>query len=201
VSRFKNAISGLVSQAVAWLKSLGLLRIIDGYFRRTPRLLNHNRPLFGVVSRFTASIVAIAALAIAFGAHGALQLVALVVVAIAGLYVIVEDLIGEARSKSHNGESSSAIPAPDVRPASAHIRDALAVLELTGMRIIDRHDDKSIIMVPLADWTDATRRLWNAVYQLEGRPPTRNTTTRQRLAEVDSARDRERLHLLAARES
>jgi hypothetical protein len=144
--------------------------------------------------------VAIAALAIAFRGHGALQVVALLIVAIAGLYVIVEDLIGEARTKSHNGEISSA-PA-DVEPPQAHIRNALCILQLGGIPVVDRHEaDKSVVIVPRDHWEAAQARLWRAVYQLEGRPPTRNTTTRQRLAEIDSARDRERLHLLAAREA
>lgn len=91
-----------------------------------------------------------------------------------------------------------------------HIGNALAILQLTGTRVMDRADDGSVIIVPLADWEAAMSRLHRALLELRfaespdvigGRPsvsgdtrrPTRNSTARARQADLDSARDTERL--------
>lgn len=191
MSRFKDSIRGVVAQASRWAKSLGLLRIIDAAFCESLLFLNRNRRLFGKHSRLIASIAAIGGALLGFGLPRPWNLLAIAVCALATVQIIVTDLIGETSSAPADGES----------PAE-HIRNALCVLELGAIPIIDRHQvDRSLVIVPRDHWEAAQARLWRAVYELEGRPPTRNHSTRKRLAQVDAARDRERLTLLAARES
>lgn len=189
MSRVKDSISRVVTQASRWAKSLGVLRIIDAAFCESLLFLNRNRRLFGKHSRLIASIAAIGGALLGFGLPRPWNLLAIAVCALATVQIIVTDLIGETSSAPADGES----------PAE-HIRNALCVLELGSIPIIDRHQ-VDLVIVPRDHWEAAQARLWRAVYQLEGRPPTRNQSTKKRLAEIDGARDRERLTLLASREA